>query len=253
MLAWNVIFGVAEIVHSLYTAEFEVQEVFIGILKTFVKGFLQSGKFWHFWYFGALALIYLMAPILQRLSRKIGKEKLWAAAMVCCALIQIASYLYGAPLQKNIRQMFRLWTWIQYFLLGGILADNKKKISPIPVLVMSAVIVALENFAGRHILHNLFLEFFYDDVCMVLWCAVIFMWVMGLKLSKRCQGAIQRLAPLTLGVYIVHPLLIRYIGNKLEINTVITALVYFVGVTVVSFSIVFLIKKIRLSRLVEMK
>jgi len=253
VFVWNILFGVVEIIQNFYTAEFDVWGGLIKILKSLVKGVLQTGRFWHFWYFGALALIYLMAPALQRLSRNFGKEKIWAAIMICCAFVQALSDLLGMPLQKNVKQMFRLWTWVQYFLLGGLLIDYKKKSSLVPVLVLSAVVIALENFAGRHILHNLFAEYFYDDVCVILWCAAIFVWIMGLKLPERCQSVIQRLAPLTLGVYIIHPLFIRYIGSKLEIRTTMVSLVYFAGVTVVCFGIVFLIKKIGLSCLVVMK
>lgn len=69
--------------------------------------------------------------------------------------------------------------------------------------------VVYQNIAGRILLHNLYAEYFYDSIFTVLWVVVLFMWVMRLNLSVELSNVIKRLSPLTMGIYIIHPLVIR--------------------------------------------
>lgn len=73
----------------------------------------------------------------------------------------------------------------------------------------TAFVVVYQNIAGRILLHNLYAEYFYDSIFTVLWVVVLFMWVMRLNLSVELSNVIKRLSPLTMGIYIIHPLVIR--------------------------------------------
>lgn len=82
---------------------------------------IQNGFLWQFWYFGAMILMYLLLPFIHRAinNNKIGWQKLWSIFVIVCVCIQIVSLRRGMPVQKEVIQTFRIWTWIQYFLLGG--------------------------------------------------------------------------------------------------------------------------------------
>ena len=45
---------------------------------------------------------------------------LWGAAILCSVTMQTFSVFQGKSVQQHIIQTFRLWCWIQYFILGGL-------------------------------------------------------------------------------------------------------------------------------------
>ena len=82
---------------------------------------IQRGNMGHLWYLGALMILYFLLPVLQCLVKGSRKRWVlaWTAFAVICGAVQAASLFIGRPVQKDVIQTFRLWTWIQYFLLGG--------------------------------------------------------------------------------------------------------------------------------------
>lgn len=259
ILIWDLIFGVVEIFFSYVNHNFNWFLV-IDIIIDIPRGFWQSGKFFHFWYFGALILIYFILPILHRFCKQ---EKhawlIWILLVVVCITIQVLSYITRQPVQKNIRQMFHIWTWFQYFILGGIISRNREmiltKIKHLGILMVfvSAVVVVEQNVLGRLVLRNLYAEYFYDDIITMIWCSLIFLWGIRRNLSEGMINKIQNIAPLTLGVYIIHPFLIRYIGRYFTIDTLLLSLLYFTGVLVVSFGLTYIIKRIKLLALIDLR
>ena len=93
---------------------------------TFVKdmtyrSLIQKGTMWQFWYLGAMMLLYLLLPIIHKIVYENTKKWtcFWGAFVGVCACIQLFSVIAGYPIQASVIQTFRLWTWIQYFSLGG--------------------------------------------------------------------------------------------------------------------------------------
>lgn len=85
------------------------------------RPYIQSGNMWQFWYLGALAIIYMVLPLLHGTIKGSWKNWLciWIIFCIICMVFQSASIYAGEPVQKDIIQTFRLWTWTQYFLAGG--------------------------------------------------------------------------------------------------------------------------------------
>jgi surface polysaccharide O-acyltransferase-like enzyme len=57
---------------------------------------------------------------------------------------------------------------------------------------------------------------------------------MRLNLSAELSNVIKRLSPLTMGIYIIHPLVIRVAKHYIEIDSPLLSLVYFVAVLLAS-------------------
>jgi len=79
---------------------------------------------WHFWFFGSLMIIYLFLPVFHRMFFE--KKNLHRAAclvfMGICFCMSELSMIKGYPLSMFVPQPLRLWTWVFYFLAGGLFA-----------------------------------------------------------------------------------------------------------------------------------
>lgn len=214
--------------------------IILSFIKLVVKSLVQKGILWQFWYFGALMIVYMCAPLLSKSAEML--KWIWAACVGVGCLIQLGSYIIGKPLQSYCIQTFRLWTWIQYFVLGGLcgqlMRQPRRNITlrahTYCLMAATAFVVIYQNIAGRFLLHNLYAEYFYDSVFIVLWVVVLFKWIMRLNLSVELSNGIKRLSPLTMGIYIIHPLVIRVINHFMEIDSILLSLIYFVIVLLVS-------------------
>lgn len=184
------------------------------------EGFLQEGIFWHFWFFGSLSLIYIILPALRKiLSDGRGDivprrlYSLWAMLLLVGVALQALSVcVFRRPLQAEITQCFRLWTWLQYFLLGGILflkrdgAYGRGWISSATVCLATLVVVLYQSVIPYFTWMYL-AEFYYDSVLTVVWVVSLFVRITGTGLSDRAVRITERLSPYGLGIYIIHPLI----------------------------------------------
>jgi surface polysaccharide O-acyltransferase-like enzyme len=214
--------------------------IVVPYVKLVVKSLLQKGILWQFWYFGALMIVYLCVPLLSKNAEIL--KWIWVTCLGIGCLLQLSSYFIGTPLQSYCIQTFRLWTWIQYFILGGlcgrVLRQPSRNITlrthMYCLMAATAFVVIYQNIVGRFLLHNLYAEYFYDSIFTVLWVVILFKWIMRLNLSAELSNVIKRLSPLTMGIYIIHPLVIRVAKHYIEIDSPLLSLVYFVAVLLAS-------------------
>ena len=256
VLMWSFLIFVCEIGWDILRGRF-VMASLLDFPIIAIKSLLQKGRLWQFWYLGALMILYALLPLLFKMKDKM--KYIWAICLAVGFVLQAASYIYGQPIQKYFIQTFRLWTWVQYFTLGGLLTQNetfREKISAhqhgVALIVLTAIIVAYQNFMGRFALHNLYAEYFYDDILTVAWVVALFTLVMRLELNDRAVTVIKQLAPITMGVYIVHPLIIMAANKMLLIETIPASLLYFAGILVLSMMACFIMKHVpRIRKLIE--
>ena len=83
------------------------------------RPFIQKGRMWQFWYLGAMILLYLLLPIIHRVINGRNWRFVYSILVLFCTCIQVISLYVNTPIQKNVIQTFRIWTWVQYFSLGG--------------------------------------------------------------------------------------------------------------------------------------
>lgn len=253
---WNVVYYTALFAAGqmgLSKKSIPVYEIFLMIGKSL----LQKGAFFHFWYFGALILVYLIHYVIARscASPKMIRV-IWIASLLFGVILQILSYVCRTSLQHSVIQTFRIWTWIQYFLLGGMLKDQIPAISEkIPkglyctiVVILSVAVIVYQYYMGNYILDNAHAEFFYDDPLTILWVASLFTFIMRCNLSgdhaKRIEDAVEKLVPDTMGVYILHPLLIKLISHFIALDSMLHSIVVFILVLCISFVAVTVMRRI---------
>lgn len=227
--------------------------IVLSFIKLVVKSLVQKGTLWHFWYFGALIIVYMCAPLLSKSTEML--KWIWVTCLGVGCLIQLSSYIIGTPLQSYCIQTFRLWTWIQYFALGGLcgrlMCHPSRNISLSKhtyfLVAVTVFVVIFQNIAGRILLHNLYAEYFYDSIFIVLWVVTLFQWIMRLNLFVAVSNVIKRLSPLTMGIYIIHPLVIRVVKHFMEIDSPLLSLIYFVAVLLVSGMLAGIVSRISIA------
>ena len=205
-----------------------------------VTNFLQHGNLWQFWYLGATMLLYACLPLLYRLREKGWLGRLWVCLAVAGEAMMAISYFAGASVQNHVPQTFRLWTHMQYFVLGGLLGSGapprplrrlqgvSMKAHTLLLLAATAWIVVYLEWMRWDVLRTPAKEWIYDSIFAVLWVVALFTWVMKLRIPRFLQTAIPRLASLTLGVYILHPsvrMLVAHVYRRFQIPvTLLTCL-----------------------------
>lgn len=219
-------------------------------LSTFKGTLLQRGLLSHCWFLWSLSFIYILLPTLSRLSMS-RKRLIFGVTVSLGLLIHIFSCVVGMPLEALVPQAFRIWIWLEYFLLGGLIYPFCKKgarvwTSGMFLAVSTIVAVGWQLFAGSFLMPETacaaHAEYFYDSVTCVVWCSALFVFVEALRPSRKPWI---HLASLTMGIYLFHKLVICFAGCFIPLDDVVWGSgVGFLAVLFSSFVLVGIIKKL---------
>ena len=98
-------------------------------LGSFLYDFFQKGLFFHFWYLGAMIILYLLCPLLHKLIKR--NPQLFIGLTICLGVINILldvmQLIEGRQFVLNVVQTLRIWIWLFYFMSGGVIAILCKK------------------------------------------------------------------------------------------------------------------------------
>ena len=222
-------------------------------IKKIVGSLLQKGYFFQFWFFGALILIYLCLPILRKfLNSKRSFLYILSSLLTIGLIFELANIILQMPLQSYVIQTFRLWTWLFYYILGGLVAQFDKdiiknafkrwmKIVSILLVLISPIILF---FIAKTIYHNLFAEYFYDILFVKIVSLGFFLTVLTLSLEENKSKWIVYLSNQTMGVFIVHTYIMKVIEKLLGFSYTGAYLLFPVFTLCVSLIVVSLLMKI---------
>lgn len=219
-----------------------------------LESLFQKGYLWHFWFFGALMLLYLFLPLLHKLL----ENNSFLYGVVClllmciCILISDVSMVKGYSLQMFVPQTLRLWTWMLFFLFGGLCYTLLPVISKkFPLWIhgsLALLFTILSNMvqkkAGLYLIHNRLADLFYDNITSTIWYAVLFTFLLRLPVKQSLSGLITRLSSLTMGIFILHPILLAGIRSFYVPANTGNAVVFWGILTVISGVITYIIIKV---------
>lgn len=221
-----------------------------------IKSLAQKGIMWQFWYMGAMIILYLLLPVLSGISRRNKRILMFLSGIIAVAF-EIGSIIHGKALQSYIIQTFRLWTWIFYFLLGGEMITIKKVLSQKLAVKMHALvtgiatvmIVIYQDYVGWNIIISakagewLRAEYFYDSIFEMLWVGLLFTLLLRIDITG-VKFFVRKLAPLTMGIYILHPKVLRLTGIVIGDASLCRAMLYWIVSFTLSCIIVWIINKL---------
>jgi len=171
----------------------------------FIGALLGGPPFMHLWYLYIAIAVYASGPLLLLIVRRVP---VW---MICIGLVVIyagcaLALRPGAPLAMMI---FPLLGWGGYFLIGALLYKfpRPKHTVAIGLAVLLIVAIAADIWLGFALepawgssAHDYAIQFNSPLVAVMAVC------VFRLAAFLPWQNLLARLAPATLGIYVVHPL-----------------------------------------------
>lgn len=154
--------------------------------------FLQKGGMGIFWYFGAMILIYLFLPLLHSLY-KIHKKS-FATLTIVLFVISNAVFLlnfFNIHVENATIQTFRLWNWVFYFNMGGLIKEYQVKIK-FPIVILLFVVSDVLLMYLTPLMPTIYCEYFYPSLMVQLLSLALFSFAIFIpddKLKFVCGGA----------------------------------------------------------------
>jgi surface polysaccharide O-acyltransferase-like enzyme len=223
VFSWNVLYcaGYFVLKHQLINP----------LYYTYGSLFLMKTFFTQFWFFGSLIIMYLCLPILHKSFNYSDKKSIFLTltAVIFCFAIDLINILF-ANFQKsifeiNVIQPLRIWTWLAYYLLGGLLGKKNitvkvisaisLKINIILTFIMTIIVVAYQYNIGKLLYHSQSGEFFYVNAFVFIWSLSIM--ILMLRLEIKDSWIIKLLQENIIGIYIIHGVVISVIFKFMPI------------------------------------
>ncbi|MBR3162138.1 MAG: acyltransferase family protein [Bacilli bacterium] len=234
----------------LLLVEHKITNVFILTLKSFI----QNGYFFHFWFLGAIIILYIMLPSLQKLIKKYKntyKIMIIILFVLCINIDIINIYLnhkgYGT-IKNNTIQTFRIWTWSLYYMLGGIMTkvnikDIKKKKLYTITIIMTIITIIYSRLLSIPLYSNIYAENFYDSAIVIITTTLIFISIKSLNIKKEYYS---NLLQYSMGIYILHPFLINILIKLNLLNNSCINILWSIIILLISGLITYLLSRIPL-------
>lgn len=214
-----------------------------------------DGAFYVFWYMYALCLVYLVYPVINLLYRR---KKLYYGAFVALAVIECVVFVCNVTsgFETHVLQVLRIWNWLFYFMLGGVLREygshvGWKPLSCMAVVVVSAVVMLSVMLWLYPKIGICRCEFFYSCPLVSIFCASLFMMMICSFSHVSGNRAVALLAQLLLPVYSLHAFTIYFTAGYLQLFCGFTfgCVAYWLMVLSVTVAVSWLIMRIPVGRL----
>lgn len=224
--------------------------------------FFQRGEFSQFWYFGAMIIIYLLYPAINRIYpyshvshgrmdvRICTYIYLVACISIFCTFIFIANLLEwnDGLSEKIIPQCLRIWSWAMYFCLGGLAKRFKLSKNSVYFMALFACVYVLIKSISLQFMGRVSPEYYFASPITVIYVYLVFN--MFLNIHITCSKAINRLSQLFLPVYALHMLIIghtRLVAEYCVPLGVVAPFVYWTFISIMTILLSHFIMKIPLA------
>ena len=179
------------------------------LYKDPLGAFLMGGTFWQFWYFGAMCLIYLIYPQLNKIYNE--KEKVFYTLFVCliviCSIVYVLNIITPETFERRIPHSLCIWKWLMYFCLGGIVKKRPIDMNWSWVFFL-AVTYCVQLIIVNQINPSMKVaDYYFPSPLTLLYIYCLFQALNHINVRKINKGVIL-LSPLFLPVYTIHPFFI---------------------------------------------
>lgn len=189
-----------------YSAAFGFDIATLG--KWLLGTFLTHGPFGVFWYLWAIAICLILTPLINKIY--VSHQKTYSILLlllwVGCNFI-FTHTLQGGLFERQIPALMKMYTWIFFYMLGGLMNRIDLKVPLfIPLTLLALSILFMEIF-GKPI-NNEYASAFYLSIPVTTLCATLFLYFKTLKTKE--SKTIGQLSQIFLPVYAVHNVIIEF-------------------------------------------
>ena len=191
---------------------------FLSMLKTFMGSFLQRGKFFVFWYFGAMCILYSILPILQKIhkNKKVRYILLGILGAISFILFELDAEMSFEKMY--VPQTFRIWYWLFFFMVGGIMKEWKSSENIFPShkfllfnILLSATAFLFFVYWFRYKINSI--EYFFGSFLCWMYSFAVFAYF----ITKNFKGKwVSVLSQLFLPCYAIHMMVIHTIRKFID-------------------------------------
>lgn len=181
------------------------------LIFNFCGSFFQMGYFWFFWYLGAMIIIYLLYPAINWLF---SIRSAFLTVLAFILLIQNGAFISNilGVGESDISQTLRLWNWLAYFMLGGLMkVVNFHRPVLWRAIPLSVAATAVTMIWIYPYMHTTLCEYFYCSPAVVVLCCNCFLLLKSCRF--RNSRFISECSAIFLPVYTIHPIVIIYIKD----------------------------------------
>lgn len=199
-----------------------------------------------FWYFGAMMILYALLPPLHKLYNK-HLRIFKVLTLLLCVLangIFVANF-FDIHIEQGTIQTFRVWNWMFYFNLGGILRRSIVKVNAWHILFL-VIADWYFQYCLTPLMPTIHCEYFYSSVMVMALSSALFLYMRGIVNDKlQC---IMGGGKLFLPVYAIHNIIIghtsEYFTHYLYSVNTYTAPLYWLLVSAMAIIISWLLLKL---------
>ncbi|WP_158380936.1 acyltransferase [Clostridium pasteurianum] len=222
------------------------------------ENFIQKNYFWQFWFFGSLLLIYFILPIIYKYFKD-NKNSIFITVffIIISLLIDFTSIFRSITgnsiIQIHIIQTFRLWTWLSYFLLGGLIGKNKikdllkkyinKYINMFMFIFMTIIVIIYQYNMAKYVYKIQYAEYFYDNIFTFVWLISLFLLLYRLDYLKLKNNIINTISNNIMGIYIIHVTIIKIFTHFYKFESSLENILLIILVFMASFIVSFFINR----------
>lgn len=237
-------------------------------LKSALISIALGKPYWHLWYLYMLVGLYIVTPFLRTYVSSSSVKERYALIMVIftfAVLNSALNYFVFNNIISNMQTVFTMFLpYIGYYICGYQLrVIDKTRISSV-LLLFFVLGCLLAGFLGTGFVANTYglLNglFFYDYFSPAVIGMAICMFLLFSKIfsqdgtpRKIFRGFIEQASPCTMGIYLLHPMVIGYlrVGHNLSavsMNPAYSIPLYSLSIFLFCFAVMAAVTRIRLLR-----
>ncbi len=244
-----IVIGAFWLVFSIKQGSFELR-----LLRDYYVGsFLQYGPFGIFWYFGAMMLLYVVLPIIYRLYKDCSRKFLYLlafVAIICCIafIINLLRIPIGGG-EKAVVQTFRVWNWLLYFMLGGVMRQKSEFFRKwrYQLVLSSLCLFGLIEVYGISRMGRVGAEYYYASPVTWIYAMSVFGLILSFDIPRSMTPVMKTLGNLFLPVYVFHVFIIQHtykIAEYISFLGGLAPLAYWLIVSLITLGISWIVMKI---------
>ncbi len=233
-----------------------------GLIKTNLKGEIEPSFFnniinplingiphYHLWFLFMIICLYAITPLIRKVMSILTEKELWIYSFIFLGLSSLELFFQNVSIKPFFLNFMQ---YIPYFILGYLIGkiqfSKKYFFYSIIIFVISSLCTFIGTFyIVNYINYKQYILYNYLSITTIFASTSIFYILLNIKINESIRR-ISLLAPLTLGIYIVHPLFIesaRYLSLKVEnYNPILSIPIFTFIIFLLSSLLIFILQKI---------